>query len=285
MIDKEFESVIPTAILTSYPKTLTDIPYSQEVFRELRKNKISDDLMVDKLAPEIEARFKLINKLLRESQIDQVLEIASGYSTRGVTLTKTNNRFSYIEMDLPEVSRKKTEIINSFTTMPDNLHIISGNALNKVDIDKSEQFFTKGSQTAVICEGLLRYLDFDEKRQVAKNIHGLLSKHGGVWITCDVTPKKFISNQNKNLPNFNKKLSGISDRNNSNWRFDNIEHVKDFFGQIGFDIESVHPFSEVKEELVSPSRIGLDNTQVDDLLKDAIVVVMKPKKTPSQKAR
>jgi O-methyltransferase involved in polyketide biosynthesis len=274
MSNKDFESLIPTAILTAYPRTLADIRYADKVFNELNKDNVPENLIVDKLAPEIEARFKLINRLLRESKTNQVLELASGYSTRGLDLTKSNKKISYAEIDLPEVCNKKIDILSSFTTIPNNLHIISGNVLDEENFNRCEQFFNK-EEIAVTNEGLLRYLNFDEKRQVATNIYNLLSKHGGVWITCDATPKKFIANQDMNLPDFNENLSNISDRNNSNWRFEDINHVKNFFCRMGFSIESVHPFSEAKDELTSPKKLGLNSAQVDVLLKDAIVVVMK----------
>ncbi|MFA7253392.1 MAG: class I SAM-dependent methyltransferase [Patescibacteria group bacterium] len=277
MTNKDFESVIPTAILTAYPRTLTDIPYAKEVFNVLNKDKIPSNLIVDKLAVELEARYKLISKLLEESNINQILELASGYSTRGLDLTVRNDQMSYVELDLPQVGDKKIEILKTFTTIPKNLHVISGNALNKEDVDKCEQYFDEESQIAIANEGLLRYLNFDEKKHVATNIRNLLSKHGGLWITCDATPRKFIANQDANLPDFNKSLSKISDRNNASWRFSNIGHVKEFFDEIGFAIESVHPLSEVKEELTSPKTLDLNARQVDDLLKDAIVVVMKVK--------
>lgn len=277
MIDNEFNSVMPTAILTAYPRTLSDIPYAKEVFDELSKESIPSNLIVKKLAPELEARYKLISKLLNKSEINQVLELASGYSTRGLNLAKGSHRVSYVELDLPKICNKKIDVINSFTNLPGNLHIVPGNALSKKDFKKSETYYNKESQIAVLNEGLLRYLNFDEKRQVAENIHDLLSRYGGLWITCDVTPRKFINNQNANLNNFNNDLCKITDRNNANWRFSDIDHVREFFGEIGFNIESIHPLSEVKEELTSPQKLDLKSGQVDDLLKDAIVAVMKIK--------
>ena len=273
--NKDFESVIQTAILTAYPRTLSDIPYAKEVFDELNKHTVPKNLIINMLAPEIEARYKLVSRLLKESGVNQVLEIAAGYSTRGFDLTKNDGNISYVELDLPEVCDRKVGAINSFATMPENLHVVSGNALRQEDINKCEQFFQKESPVAVTNEGLLRYLDFDEKKQVATNIYKLLSRHGGVWITCDVTPKKFIANQDANLPQFNEDLTKMSDRNNSNWRFEDLDHVKKFFGELGFSIESAHPFSEVKEELTSPEKLNLDDAQVDNLLKDALVVVMR----------
>jgi O-methyltransferase involved in polyketide biosynthesis len=184
---------------------------------------------------------------------------------------------SNVELDLPQVSRKKVDILNSFISIPSSLHIISGNALNEKDINQCQQFFKKESPIAIINEGLLRYLNFDEKRKVARNVHQLLSKYEGVWITCDVTPKKFVTNQDKNMGGFNKNLSSISNRNNASWRFEDTDHAREFFGRVGFVVDSVHPFSEVKEELVSPKKLSLNSSQVDDLLQDAIVVVMKLK--------
>ena len=44
----------------------------------------------------------------------------------------------------------------------------------------------------------------------------MLTKYGGIWITSDVTPKKFINSQNEALKDFNKNISSITSRNNIN---------------------------------------------------------------------
>ena len=53
----DFDSVIPSAILNAYSRTKTDIKYANEIFKELSKEGISSDLMVDKISPELEARY------------------------------------------------------------------------------------------------------------------------------------------------------------------------------------------------------------------------------------
>lgn len=73
-------------------------------------------------------------------------------------------------------------------------------------------------------------------------------KKGGIWITCDVTPKKFIQSQYKALPNFNKNLNNVTSRNNLNDRFENIEYIKEFFGNIGFKVLEIYKFSEMREK-------------------------------------
>ena len=117
------------------------------------------------------------------------------------------------------------------------------------------------------------YLTFEEKQIVAENIYQMLSNFGGYWITCDVTPKKFIEHQNNNLPALNTNLSGITSRNSLNERFEDITHVKGFFSTIGFKDIEIHPFNEVRDELSSPGILGLNNSEF--LLKEAIVAIMR----------
>lgn len=274
--NKDFEEISSTAIVTSYPRIFTDIPYEKEIYEWLNKH-CNEKVKLNKmLAPEIEARYKLISKLLDNSKITQVLELASGYSSRG--LIYSNKEYNYVEMDLENVCNNKINIIKSIKKdIPKSLNIISGNALNKEDFLKCNNYFEDNKPVAVLNEGLLRYLTFEEKKIVAENVFCILKKYGGVWITCDVTPKKFIESQNKALPEFNQNLNKITTRNNLNDRFDDIDHVKSFFGNIGFEVCEVHKFNEVKEDLHSINVNKIITSDIEKTLEDAIVVVMKIK--------
>lgn len=274
--NKDFEKISSTAIVTSYPRIFTDIPYEKEIYEWLN-NHCNENVILNKmLAPEIEARYKLISKLLDNSKITQVLELASGYSSRG--LIYSNKGYNYVEMDLENVCNNKINIIKCIKKdMPKSLKIISGNALNKEDFLKCNKYFEDNKPVAVLNEGLLRYLTFEEKKIVAENVFCILKKHGGVWITCDVTPKKFVESQKKALPKFNQNLNKITSRNNLNDRFDDIDHVKSFFGNIGFEVCGVHKFNEVKKELHSVNVNKIINSDIEKTLDDAIVVIMKIK--------
>ncbi len=275
--DKTYEEISPTAIVTSYPRTFTDIPYEKEIYNWL-ENHCNEEVTLNKmLAPEIEARYKLTNKLLDKYGIKQVLELAAGYSSRGLIYSEKG--YNYVEMDLENVSKNKINLLSSIKQdIPNNLKIISGNALRKSDFDKCKYYLKKDEPVVIINEGLLRYLTFAEKKVVAQNIHDLLLEQGGIWITSDVTPKKFISSQDKALEGFNKNVSSITSRNDLNDRFEDINHVKEFFGEIGFDIVEVHKFNEVKDELYSANNLNIINDKIEKTLEDAIVVVMKIKK-------
>lgn len=284
MNDKEYEEISPTAIVTSYPRIFTDIPYEKDIYKLLTEyiGKEIEEVSLNKnLATEIEARYKLTNKLLDKSNIKQVLEIASGYSSRGIIYSQKG--YNYIEMDLPKVVDTKKKIVHDLNINNlDNLKIVGGNALRCSDFEKCDSFLNSG-EVAIINEGLFRYLTFDEKAAVAKNIYKVLEKHGGIWITCDVTPKKFIQSQNKALPNFNNTLTKTTNRNNMNDRFDDLNHIKSFFGNLGFDVTEVHKFNEVIEELYSINNFGIIDQNIEKSLEDAIVVIMKVKETEIKK--
>ena len=274
--DKEYEEISSTAIVTSYPRIFTDIPYEKEIYEWLSSHCNEEVTLNKMLAPEIEARYKLTNKLLDKSGIKQVLELAAGYTSRG--LIYSGKGYNYVEMDLEKVSNNKINIIKTIEkNIPESLNVISGNALRSSDDSKCNEYFEENKSVAVINEGLLRYLTFDEKRIVAENVYSFLKKYGGIWITCDVTPKKFIQTQDKALPDFNKKLNKVTSRNNLSDRFENIEHIKQFFGDIGFELVEVHKFSEMKEELYSINCNNIIDDHIEQLLDDAIVVVMKIK--------
>lgn len=274
--DKDYEEISSTAIVTSYPRTFTDIPYENKIYDWLNNHCCEEVILNNKLAPEIEARYKLTNKLLDISNVRQVLELAAGYTSRG--LIYSSKGYNYIEMDLEKVVKNKLNIINFIVKeIPQNLQVISGNVLRKSDYKQCDNYFNENQPVAVINEGLLRYLTFEEKRIVAENVYNLLKKYDGIWITCDVTPKRFIQTQDKAMPEFNKNLNTVTPRNNLNDRFEDINHVKKFFGDVGFDVIEIHKFSEMKKELYSINHYGIIDNHIEQLLEDAIVVVMKIK--------
>ncbi len=270
---ESYESVSPTAILTSYQRTFSDIQYEKEIFDWLSK-KCKEEIQLNKLtAPVIESRYKLANQLIDKLHISQILELAAGYSSRGLIYSQKN--YKYVEMDLENVVNNKKQIIDELFEPNGNLHIINGNALNIDDYIKCEEFFDKNKELIIINEGLLRYLTFDEKRIVGQNVFKMLKEYGGAWVTCDVTPKKFIKKQNEQNPTLNANISTVTSRNSLNDRFENEEHIRAFFGEIGFSSIEIHKFIEVKDELKSFEILGMDKDSCDELLESALVAILK----------
>ena len=169
----------------------------------------------------------------------------------------------------------KKKVLSQIKPLPANLRIVSGNALRLADINNAVSSFNPKKPVAVVNEGLLRYLNFDEKTQVANNVHEVLSSFGGVWITCDTTPKKFLATQDKvTKPGMNKKLSSISGKNFKDNMFEDNEHAVKFLSDLGFSVE-VHPFTEIINELASPKKLGYALNETKELFGPAVVVVMR----------
>lgn len=274
---ESFESIIPTALHTQYPLTFTDIEFSGEMFAELSKVGFPEKLKNKMLAIELEARYKLIDELLKQSGCLQILEIACGFTTRGLSLCNKNSNIRYVEFDLPQVINLKVELIKKFSEIPNNLKFVSGNALDKNNLNEALKFFDIKKPIAVINQGFMRYLNFEEKEILAKNIYEIISQNNGCWITCDVTPAKFVENQNKNISaNYNKDLTEITDRNNVSWRFKNKSDVTIFFEKLGFKLEW-HDFIEALDYLSSPKQLEIGKTEIYKYLENAVVVVMRKK--------
>ncbi len=267
-----FESVSNTALLTSYSRSFSDIPYEKEIYDWLSKN-CNGEFKFNKLrAPEMEARYKLIDQLIKKVDIPQILELASGYSSRGLIFSSEG--YKYVEMDLETVASNKKRLINELFKPNDNLKVVSGNALNYDDYIKCDSYLND-NEIIIVNEGLLRYLTFDEKRRVGENIYQLLKKHGGVWITSDVTPKRFIQEQEKLTPKSNNDINNINSRKNLNDRFEDENHIRTFLKEIGFNNIELHQFIEVKDELKSFDALDIDKDLCDSLLESAIVAIIR----------
>lgn len=280
MIKSNFESIIPTALHTAYPLIYTDIPYANEIYEALCEYGFPDNLKNDKLTFEIEARYVLIDKFLKESEITQVLELACGFTSRGLNFCQQNADFVYVELDLPKVIKEKKSILNKVVgNLPNNLYFVEGNALNKDDINKALKHFDLSKPIAVINQGLMRYLDFDEKRTLTRIVYDVISRNNGIWLTCDFTPAKFLVTEDKNLTgkeDYNKKLTQVTDRNNAAWRFKDKKEVEKFLQEENLKIEW-HDFVESTPMLSSKEKFGLKDSEVKKYLQNAYVGIIKKK--------
>jgi O-methyltransferase involved in polyketide biosynthesis len=283
-----YEKIGPTAWGVAWHRSLSDIKYAKEIFDELdevvkpteqTEIEYMESARESKIAPQIEARYKLIDKLMAENKTDQVIELAAGLVGRGLAMTEEDSSLRYVEVDLPEMAKNKRALLQSIFSKgiakpQEGLHIENGNALDRDSLFAATRYF-KNEPITVVHEGLLRYLNFDEKRTVANNIHALLEKFGGAWITSDITLKRVLSGERQKERDDNRKrvlsLSGIDIGANT---FENEDEAKKFFEELGFSVER-HGFIEVVDQLVSPAKIDLSRSGVEDLLRDPVVFVMR----------
>lgn len=274
------ENISSTAWTIAHRRTFTDIPYSKSIFdeierlRHLQGTEIAEELKSPEIAPQIEARYKLVSRLLAQNHIEQVLELAAGFSPRGLELTDDNS-VSYVEIDLPDIAAQKREIVNTFRSR-ENLHLEEGNALDVATLQIATRYFDRSKPVGIIHEGLLRYLAFDQKAIVAKNIHALFGEFGGVWITPDITLKAVLKAENAVIQHQTAKVGQLIGVNIDQNSFENVDQAQKFFEALGFSVER-HKFTEVIDELSSPSVLGQTRQEVEVLIGDAYVFVMRRK--------
>src|SRR6476620_11091203 len=110
---------------------------ADDAFAEIVRN---HGLEHDKLtfyAPMFEARYKSITQLIRSSGASQVLELASGYSFRGLDLTRDGS-LRYVETDLPEVVATKRHLLEEIRRRhdiaPSPSHVVT--AADALDVEQ-----------------------------------------------------------------------------------------------------------------------------------------------------
>ena len=192
-------------------------------------------------------------------------------------MTEANPSLQYVELELLAMAEQKRKILQNLflqhkANPQKNLHIKNGDAL-KIDSLLAATKHFKNEPISVVNEGLLRYLDSSQKIIVAKNVHTLLEKFGGVWITSDISLEKLTSYTEERMAARKRilALSGINVEANS---FKDEESARKFFENLGFSVER-HGFLEIADELVSPKKLGLSPEEIKDMIKSAVVFVMR----------
>jgi O-methyltransferase involved in polyketide biosynthesis len=117
-------------------------------------------------APMFEARYKSITQLIRECEASQVLELASGYSLRGLDLTQ-HGSLHYVGTDLRDVVATKLELLTDVRRRhdiaPNSFHVIA--VADVLDLDQlraAAAGFKRDQPLMVLCEGLVGYLTREE---------------------------------------------------------------------------------------------------------------------------
>lgn len=279
--EKDHSKVAPTANGVAYLRTFSDIPLTRELYEALERQlqasgqpDVAARMKRDKLAPQLEARYKLVDKLLLSTGITQVVELAAGIAPRGINLAGSHPEMKYVELDLPGVIKEKEGLIASMgITTPANLSIVSGDALVSEDVKRAVGSFDPNKPIAVMNEGLMRYLTFDEKTTLARNVHGLLEQFGGAWITPDISLKSALVREDEAASGHISNLQQTTGIDISQNVFDDVAHARTFFEDLGFSVEE-HSFLEVSDQLVSPAKLGMSDEEVTRLNEPCTAFVM-----------
>ena len=280
--DRKYERISPTAWGPAWKRSLTDIPYALEVFLEFDSFRNSERQEIAKAydmkegienTPFFEARHLILNKIIKEIEPSQIIELASGLTPRGLEAV-VNSEVMFIEMDLASIINDKKYIVHKISSganIQGELICHSGNILEKESLLQALSYFDFKKEITFITEGLLYYLNKKEQILLSRLIREALLVTGGIWITPDITFKEGYPGLGSGSRYANLTDSGDFEEN----VFLDEDDAQNFFEQLGFQVER-RRYEEVADELVSPERLMLDQKTVREQMNWMRVFVMKP---------
>jgi O-methyltransferase involved in polyketide biosynthesis len=283
------EKISITAKLSAYYRTFSDIAFASEVagligaedaYAKLARDHGLDRDQLTPYAPMFEARYKSVSALIGKSGASQILELACGYSMRGLDLTRSGT-LHYVETDLPGVIATKQELLDevrrSHHIAPTSRHhVTAADALDVEQLRVASRALDPRQALLVLCEGLMGYLTRAETERVATNIRALLGEYaGGSWIVPDFT---FVA-ELRNLPperlRLRSAVTGITQRQLDASAFEDHDDLVSFFGGIGFDTRVASQIDETPS-FASLASLGLPASLLDRLRPVLRVWVMTP---------
>ncbi len=242
---RDFNSISPSAEFLIRLKAYTTIPFAKEAAALLVKGPAADTvinpetykLFFFRLLIHFETRYRTIDNILSRLQTNNILEISSGYSFRGLNMC-LEKKVNFIDTDLPDLIAEKRKVVaelikNAGREMKGNLQLEPLNTLNEDDFMGIISKFPGGAVT-IINEGLLPYLNDKEKAKLCSIIHKALQKRGGYWITGDVYTKEKSEWNKDNMPEEARQWREAH-RTEEN-KFNDFKQAEEFFRTCGFKI-------------------------------------------------
>ena len=264
-----------TAKLAAYYRQFSDIPFAEEVATRIGANDVFEQILHhyklerDKLtfyAPMFEARYKSITQLIRKSGASQILELASGYSLRGLDLTRDDS-IRYVETDLPDVVATKLSLLDDVRQQhgiaSSPLHTVTvADALDFEQVRTAAAVFDRGRPLMVLCEGLIGYLTRDETERLALIVHRRLADLGdGWWIVPDFSFKAELRGLPPERVRLREAVTGLTQRQLDASAFEDSDDLAAFLHGAGFDVQvrsqvdETPSFSSISALRLSPALV------------------------------
>lgn len=241
--NRDYATISPSAKVLLLMKGHTGIPFAREAARliSLPDHFVPDferkDFGYWARVVHFESRYQQVNALLDDIHPSHILELSSGFSFRGLQLS-TEQEVHFIDTDLPDLIAAKRPLLEALQAgLPETrgkLEMQPLNALQETDFRAITDRFAPGPLT-IINEGLLMYLNTEEKKQLCAIIRNILQERGGYWITADIYLKdeaRFAGLQPKDELQQFLEAHRIDDN-----KFDSLEAAADFFRGEGFEID------------------------------------------------
>ncbi len=241
--NRDYSTISPSAKSVLLLKGYTDIPYARAVAELISLPEAfqpdfdKKDFTFWARVLHFDIRYRSINQLLAGLEMKNVLELSSGFSFRGLVAVQDSD-VHYIDTDLPGIITAKkelTEQLRDKNAIPKGkLEILPVNALDEAQVKEVIDHFEPGA-VAIVNEGLLMYLETEEKRMLCGIIRDILKERGGYWITADIYKKTVHSAIDVQIDD---KLQDFFAKHRVEEKmFDSFEAAEAFFKSEGFVID------------------------------------------------
>lgn len=195
MSARDWSSISPSARAILLVRSQTTLPYAHHA-AELLLGEHAVEVAAAEMESSADARARRTHFERRSRSIDDalarvglanVLEIASGFSFRGLALAAERKDVFYMDTDLPDVILQKKAVLGQLRSEPlaGTLEVRSLDVFDAAAFRATVAAIPPGP-LAIVQEGLFMYLTDDEKRTLAQTVHGVLAARGGAWLTADV---------------------------------------------------------------------------------------------------
>ncbi|HVA83025.1 MAG TPA: class I SAM-dependent methyltransferase [Candidatus Aquilonibacter sp.] len=249
--DKEFSKISPTAAIIAYGRSFSGAKFTQEIATLIHAKEVYNGTFqksnheVLLFSAAVEARTQGIDQAIRKEGVRQVIELAAGFSPRGMQFT-ADPTFTYVETDLEETIIQKSQIAQSILQSQKifrpNLYFYVANALSLSHLRDARE--PLGPQKlAVVSEGIFNYLTMDERRILSQNIKHTLNLYGGAWMLSDISTEEKRARKTSNSDN--KKIRDITGRDTVSTAFQDDSHITSFFNALGFNVEKHEIFGDL----------------------------------------
>lgn len=178
---------------------------------------------------------KELDKLIESYHPEQIIELACGYSPRGLILTQKNPNLIYVETDFSAVIAKKKRIFREIErkeeiTLSKNHHLVKFDAVGKSLYGSLKKLIDRKKRTLVVAETLASYLSPSEHELLIKNVKEVLDK---------VKEGAYLSHEGKGMLSgfFGKLLIFYRNKvakTRSHKHFANSKEIKNYFLKKGF---------------------------------------------------
>lgn len=238
---KDFSSVSPSARSLLLMKAYTDIPFAHEAAKMVQGPEVfgldfeNKDFWFWIRVLHFEARYRSVDQLMAQAMSSNILELSSGYSFRGLDLCR-REEVHYIDTDLPDVVQLKKQMIESLPVamLRGHLETLPLNVMDESAFADVVARFAPGPLT-IVNEGLLMYLNKDEKKALCSTIRKVLQARGGCWITADIYVQRSEQMQ-ASLPQSNQESAFFEQHRIEENKFASYEAAEAFFKEQGFHL-------------------------------------------------